>query len=143
MISQQQIDAFAQGFASLNSDNLERLAELYHPEVQFTDPLHQVHGLAALEAYCSNLYSNLKSVRFEFSQCSPVDDEQALLCWTLYYRHPRLAGGREVSVPGVSQVWLRDAKVYRHRDHYDAGALLYEHIPLLGSVIRLLKRRLT
>ena len=31
MISQQQIDAFAQGFASLNSDNLERLAELYHP----------------------------------------------------------------------------------------------------------------
>ena len=118
MISQQQIDAFAQGFASLNRDNLERLAELYHPEGQFT-------------------------VRFEFSQCSPVDDEQALLCWTLYYRHPRLAGGREVSVPGVSQVWFRDAKVYRHRDHYDAGALLYEHIPLLGSVIRLLKRRLT
>ena len=61
MISQQQIDAFAQGFASLNRDNLERLAELYHPEVQFTDPLHQVHGLPALEAYCSNLYSNLNS----------------------------------------------------------------------------------
>ncbi len=142
MISQQQIDAFAQGFASLDRNNLERLAELYQPDVHFTDPLHDLHGLAALTDYCANLYSNLSSVRFDFSQCSAIDDEQALLCWTLYYRHPRLAGGREVSVPGVSQVWFRDGKVFRHRDHYDAGALLYEHIPLLGSLIRLLKRRL-
>ena len=33
-------------------------------------------------------------------------------------------------------------KVYRHRDYFDAGALLYEHVPLLGRVIRWLKRRM-
>ena len=33
-------------------------------------------------------------------------------------------------------------RVYRHRDYFDAGALLYEHLPLLGSVIAWLKRRL-
>ena len=35
-----------------------------------------------------------------------------------------------------------DGKVERHRDYFDAGALLYQHVPLLGSAIRWLQRRL-
>ncbi|PYY71356.1 transcriptional regulator [Pseudomonas jessenii] len=30
---------------------------------------------------------------------------------------------------------------YHHRDHLDAGALLYEHLPMLGPVVARLKRR--
>ncbi len=32
-------------------------------------------------------------------------------------------------------------KVYRHRDYFDAGAMLYEHLPVLGRVVSWLKRR--
>jgi hypothetical protein len=32
--------------------------------------------------------------------------------------------------------------VYLHRDYFDAGALLYEHLPVLGTLIGWLKRRL-
>ena len=31
---------------------------------------------------------------------------------------------------------------YRHRDDFDAGALHYEHLPVLGREIAWLKRRL-
>ncbi|QHF41154.1 transcriptional regulator [Pseudomonas sp. S34] len=31
---------------------------------------------------------------------------------------------------------------YRHRDYFDAGALLYEHLPVLSRAIAWLKRRL-
>lgn len=133
---------FAEGFAALDRHNLERLNDLYDPQIHFTDPLHDVRGLDELHSYFENLYANISELQFEFLQCSAVDDEQALLRWNMSYRHPRLAGGKLIRVPGCSLINFRQGKVYRHVDYYDAGALLYEHIPLLGQVIAWLKRRL-
>ena len=59
----------------------------------------------------------------------------------LGYRHPRLARGAPIRVEGCSYLQWRD-KVHLHRDYFDAGALLYEHLPLLGGTIGWLKRRL-
>jgi hypothetical protein len=33
-------------------------------------------------------------------------------------------------------------KVRYHRDYFDLGAMLYEHLPLLGSLVKTIKRRL-
>lgn len=59
------------------------------------------------------------------------------------YRHPRLNGGELISLEGCSLLrWNGAGKVVRHRDYFDAGALLYQHVPLLGAAIRWLQRRL-
>ncbi|KGS16132.1 transcriptional regulator, partial [Pseudomonas coronafaciens] len=42
------LHSFAEGFAALNKDNLERVAELYSEDVSFSDPMHDIHGLAAM-----------------------------------------------------------------------------------------------
>ena len=59
----------------------------------------------------------------------------------MHTSHPRLAGGQLIEVEGCSFLLWRD-RVYRHRDYFDAGALLYEHLPVLGRVIAWLKRRM-
>ncbi|BBI47777.1 hypothetical protein HORIV_01980 [Vreelandella olivaria] len=57
--------------------------------------------------------------------------------------HPRLAGGKPVEVEGCSALtFADDGRVQRHRDYFDAGAMLYEQLPLMGSAIRWLKKRL-
>jgi len=59
------------------------------------------------------------------------------------YRHPQLNRGRLISLEGCSLLrWNAEGKVERHRDYFDAGALIYQHVPLLGSAIRWLQRRL-
>ncbi|GGD11542.1 nuclear transport factor 2 family protein [Halopseudomonas salina] len=133
---------FAQIFASLDKTNLSRVGEIYTPDVHFTDPLHEVHGLRAMQAYFGELYANVEDLQFEFHQCQSVTEGQGLLRWTMTYRHPRLAGGGPISVEGCSCIYFRDDLVYRHIDYFDAGALLYEHVPLLGKIIRWLKGRL-
>ena len=133
---------FANIFASLDRHNLHRVSEIYAPDVHFTDPLHDVHGLPAMEDYFGELYANIEDLESEFHQCQLVTEGQGLLRWTMTYRHPRLAGGRPVKVDGCSCIFFRDERVYRHIDYFDAGALIYEHVPLLGSVIRWLKGRL-
>ena len=136
------LKAFADTFASLQADNLHRLAELYSEDVEFRDPLHEVHGLADLEHYFSELYQNLRELRIDLHGWDTAGEDSGYLRWTLHYRHPRLAGGRPIALRGCSYLRWRQQRVYLHHDYFDAGALLYEHLPVFGGLIRWLKRRL-
>jgi len=136
------LDNFAREFATLDRHNLDRLEQLYSDDIQFTDPLHEVQGLAQLRGYFAELYANVRELRFEFHGSDLCAEGQGYLRWTMSYRHPRLNGGGLIQVAGCSYLQWCDARVSRHRDYFDAGALLYEHLPLLGAMIAWLKRRL-
>ncbi|PYC28363.1 transcriptional regulator [Aquipseudomonas alcaligenes] len=132
---------FATEFAALDASNLQRLGQLYSDDVLFRDPLHEVRGLPALQRYFAELYANVGRLEFDFHGFDQVVDGEGYLRWTMHFRHPRLRGGARISVDGCSHLLWWD-KVYQHRDYFDAGAMLYEHLPLMGGVIAWLKRRL-
>lgn len=132
---------FATEFAALDAGNLAPLGELYSDDVLFRDPLHEVRGLPALQRYFAEMYANVGRLDFDFHSFDQVCDGEGYLRWTMHFRHPRLRGGALISVDGCSHLLWRD-KVYQHRDYFDAGAMLYEHLPLMGVVIAWLKRRL-
>ncbi|MBV2132628.1 nuclear transport factor 2 family protein [Pseudomonas sp. MAP12] len=136
------LPTFARRFAALDKDSLECLGELYSADALFIDPLHEIRGLAALRRYFAELYANVQELRFEFHGCDEVHEGEGYLRWSMSYRHPRLAGGRPIRVDGCSHLLWQDGRVYRHRDYFDAGALLYEHLPVFGRAIAWLKRRL-
>lgn len=134
---------FARTFSALNASNLHRLGELYDVQAHFSDPLHEVHGLEEMQRYFANLYANVAALEFDFHGMDEVREGEGYLRWSMRYRHPRLASGRVICVEGCSWLrWNAAGKVVRHRDYFDAGALLYEHLPLLGRVLRWLKGRL-
>ena len=41
---------------------------------------------------------------------------------------------------GVSKLEFNE-KIYKHQDFYDLGAMLYEHIPVLGSLVKIIKTK--
>ncbi|WP_433771405.1 nuclear transport factor 2 family protein [Pseudomonas putida] len=132
---------FAHNFAALDASNLHKLEELYSHDVRFSDPLHEIQGLTALQAYFTELYANVSELGFRFHGYDQVQDGVGYLRWTLQYHHPRLRHGQLIEVDGCSHL-LWHEKVYQHRDYFDAGALLYEHLPLMGTAIGWLKARL-
>lgn len=137
------LQRFARDFAGLDASNLDRLGLLYADDIHFSDPLHDVHGLIDLSRYFEQLYANVSQLDFDFAGFDQVRDGQGYLRWTMRYCHPRLKGGEPITLEGCSLlVWNAEGKVTRHQDFFDAGALLYEHIPLLGGAIRWLRRRL-
>lgn len=135
------LQQFAERFARLDGDNLDALENLYNEEVTFRDPLHQIQGLHALRLYFGQLYANAHDIRYTFTSADEVSPGQGYLRWTLQFQHPRLASGRPIILQGCSYLQWRD-RVHYHQDYFDAGALLYEHIPLMGRAIRWLKDRL-
>jgi hypothetical protein len=135
------LQKFAEDFATLTGDNLDALEKLYSEDIIFRDPLHQIRGLTDLRAYFFELYANADDIRYAFASADEVRPGEGYLRWTLQFRHPRLARGQHITLQGCSHLLWRD-RVHFHQDYFDAGALLYEHIPVMGGAIRWLKGRL-
>ncbi len=134
------LERFIQIYTELSADDLQALREIYHPNVEFIDPMHRIWGCDMLMRYFQTLYSNITSCQFHIDQMLR-SDEEAGLYWTMSFQHKNLNRGRLIKVEGHSHLKVRDGVVIYHRDYLDAGAMVYEHIPLLGRVIRAIKHR--
>jgi hypothetical protein len=81
------------------------------------------------------------SIRFEFSSVIEQDDEQVGV-WVMFLRAKGIKNGEEISVPGTSHIKYKNGKAVYHRDYFDMGAFIYEHVPILGSLINFIKSKL-
>lgn len=136
------MENFIEVYRHLNRDNLQLLSTIYSEDVVFTDPAHEITGIDQLQSYFASLYRNIHSASFGFDHTLRSGD-YAYLRWTMEFSHPRLSGGKTISLPGVSSLQFNpDDKVFRHHDFFDMGTMLYEHLPLLGSIVKTIKKRL-
>ncbi|MCG9722807.1 nuclear transport factor 2 family protein [Shewanella sp. Isolate7] len=127
-------------YSDLGTENLEGLRQIYHPDIVFCDPLHRVEGLDRLLGYFQGLYHQVISC--DFTIVSVLEHQgEAAVYWTMTFRHKQLNGCQPIEVEGHSQLRAKDNKVIYHRDYFDVGVMLYEQLPLLGSLIRAVKRR--
>lgn len=119
----------------------DSIAEVYAENVVFADPVHRILGLGDMQAYFAGVGRNLKECRFEFDH-TLLDGSALSLWWTMHYCHPRLGGGKLLQLRGASLLELDPEadRVVAHEDIYDLGAMVYEQVPLLGSVLRSIKR---
>lgn len=133
-----------QWYEQLSPDTLAELPRLYHPEARFKDPFNQVQGHAPIGQIFAHMFRSLHQPRFQVREAVAQGD-QAFLTWDFHFRL-RGRGGRPgpaLQIHGATRlVFSADGRVHLHRDYWDAAEELYEQLPLLGALMRLLKRRL-
>ena len=131
---------FRRLFDSLGCDSLDGLSGVYAPEVVFEDPFHRIEGLPALEAYFVGMYQEVESCSFEWG-ASAGTDVVFFQEWTMHLRHRKFRPGKTVAVPGCTSCRLVGELAISHRDHFDAGVLIYERVPVLGTLVKFIKGR--
>lgn len=134
------VDRLIDFYQHLDASKLESLGDIYHDNIVFQDPAQRIAGLPALKAYFAGLMENVADCRFVILR-SEVATTIGVIEWQMHFSHPRLHSGKPISMEGVSLL-TGDDKIRHHRDHFDLGAMIYEHVPVVGGVIRHLKRRL-
>lgn len=140
MDNQLPVDKFVDIYQKLNNSNLDLLSEIYCDDIQFSDPMHNINGIVELRKYFANLYSNVTHCQFDITDSFSVANN-AFVYWSMHYVHPKLASGNTITVQGHSKLTFNGDKIIEHRDYFNVGELLYKHIPLLGSVIKLIDKR--
>ncbi|AOW75517.1 transcriptional regulator [Colwellia sp. PAMC 20917] len=134
------LNNFVNVYQTLSTDNLDLLSKIYHRDVIFIDPIHELKGFDNLFEYFQNLYQNLSTCDFVITNII-AEKDQAAIYWTMSYQHPKLNKGKLINVIGHSHIKGYEDKVIYHRDYLDLGAMLYEQLPVLGKLIKLIKQK--
>lgn len=127
-------------YAHFSADDLGQLDDIYTQDAEFRDPVHTLHGLLALKGYLRRMGANLLTYHMRYLD-EQVEPDSAWLHWELDFAHRQLRNGQTITVRGMTRVRFT-GKVYYHEDCYDLGALLYEHLPILGRLVRALRLRM-
>ena len=124
---------------NLSSDNLDSLCRITSEAFSFRDPFNHTHTQADFVAIMQDMFERLPLVRFQVHR-SVQQNNEAFIYWT-FYGNSRFTG--EFSFEGVSRIEASDTgKVMLHHDFWDASELM-EKIPLLGVIIRKVRRKLS
>lgn len=73
-----------------------------------------------------------------------VDAHGSMLSWEFRFQPRGWGRGQTQCIRGVSHLkYAADGKIDYHRDYWDAAEELYMKLPLLGAVLRCLRKRLS
>ncbi|NMQ04123.1 nuclear transport factor 2 family protein [Candidatus Accumulibacter contiguus] len=136
------VDELVCFYHELSLESVARLPEFYSRDAWFKDPFNEVRGVAALQRIFEHMFRQVAEPRFVITE-QVVAENGAMLVWEFFYR-VRLWGKGEVQVMrGVSHLQFDDqGKVCYHRDYWDTGEELYMKLPVLGTLMRGLRRAL-
>ncbi|HRH13964.1 MAG TPA: nuclear transport factor 2 family protein [Azonexus sp.] len=136
------IEALIDFFHGLSPQSVARFPEFYSADAYFKDPFNEVRGVAAVQQIFTHMFEQVGEPRFVVGE-KVVDDGGAMLIWTFTFRVTRWGKGEMQVIRGVSHLKFdASGKVNYHRDYWDAAEELYMKLPVLGMLMRGLRRAL-
>jgi len=139
-VNAERIDALVHYFETLNPDAVDALPQHYAPRCRFIDPFNDVCGVERVAAIFRHMFEQLDAPRFIVHD-RVAEGQRVLLTWDFEFRFRRWRPGEIQRIHGASLLSFDAAGLVAvHRDYWDA-AELYEKLPLIGALMRLLKRQ--
>ena len=128
-------------FETLDRAAVARISEVYAADTWFKDPFNQVKGIAAVTQIFEHMFEQVDEPRFVIIDAVEQGDA-AFLTWDFRFRMKRFDTVTVQTVRGASHLkFATDGRASYHRDYWDAAEELYEKLPVLGSLMRWLKRQ--
>jgi len=128
-------------FEGLTPASVAEMALYYAPQARFKDPFNDVTGLPAIQHIFTHMFVALDSPRFVVTN-QMTQGAQCFLTWEFRFAFRNFKKGQEQVILGSTHLVFSDAGlVTLHRDYWDAAQELYEKLPVVGSLMRWLRKR--
>ena len=131
--------AYARWYETVSPERVEDARALLAPDIRFKDPWNDVRGADAFLRIHARMFTQVKDPRFAVLRIAQ-DGRVGYLRWRFEFSDKR--GRRAFSVEGMTEIHL-DAgdRIAQHIDHFDVAGQIYERVPVLGALLRAIRRR--
>ena len=137
----ERLDRLSAYFESITETTLRQLREFYAPDAYFKDPFNEVRDVASIEHIFAEMFVSLHDPRFVVHSKVEQGDE-AFLTWDFKFRIKKYKPEFTQIIRGSSHLKFDSQnRVCYHRDYWDAAEELYEKLPFVGGLMRVLKWR--
>lgn len=128
----------AKWFETLSPESLDSVVDIYASDAVFIDPFNEIKGINFVRAVYQHMFDTLVDPRFVITK-SVSAQQSGFMTWEFHFE----MRGQAMCISGCTQFELNDSGLITcHQDYWDPSQQIYEKIPLLGSVLRLLRRKL-
>ena len=128
-------------FENLSPADVATIGQFYAPQARFKDPFNEVQGVPAIQGIFAHMFEALEQPRFVVTG-RVVQGQQCFLTWDFLFAFKDFHKGVTQTVRGASHLVLDEqGLVNLHRDYWDAAEELYEKLPVVGALMRWLRRR--
>ena len=135
---QKSLDKYVLYLETLNSSTINSLEDYVAENVRFKDPFNDVMGSDKMKAVFLHMFDNVEDVKFKVHRVYRNNDGGCLE-WTFCGR----LMNRNWSFDGTSIIILdNNGFVSEHIDHWDAASSFFERIPILGWMIKLIRKKI-
>jgi hypothetical protein len=135
------IDNIVTYFETITPETVSRVHDLYTADAYFKDPFNEVRGAKHIEHIFAHMYTALDKPRFIITT-KIVDGLNCFLVWDFKFYMKNYNKTTEQTIRGGSHLVLNEeGKIVFHRDYWDAAEELYEKLPVVGALMRWLKKR--
>jgi len=129
-------------FERIAPADVARIDAVYADDAYFRDPFNEVSGIDAIARIYAKMFEHLDDVRFTIVD-TVADAGGAMLTWDMTYRVKAWRPNQTQRIHGASHLkFAPDGCIAYHRDYWDAANELYAKLPLIGPVMRYLRKRL-
>ena len=126
-------------FESLSVQTLGTIDKLYSANAHFVDPFNDVRGISAIRTVYAHMFENLGQPRFLVTEV--IEQNQRIFMGWMFCFTWR---GRLFEVQGATRFLLSEqGLIEQHQDYWDPSKGIYEKLPILGRILRSLRRRMS
>lgn len=123
-------------YENLSPQTLDEITAIYASEARFRDPFNDVRGVAAIRAIFAHMFATTETPAFVVTERFE-EGSRAVLLWRFTFV---LRGGR-YEIEGASHLLFNEAGlVVEHRDYWDSSEELLQKLPVIGVLLRWIKR---
>ena len=127
-------------YENIEIDRVKQLVEHYAPDATFKDPFQLVQGREAIIHIFEKMFTQLNNPSFKVISAMHQGLEASLL-WEFNFCFKRWDKSPQ-SLKGVSWLKFNEAGlITSHIDYWDPAEGIYEKLPLIGSLMRFLKKQ--
>jgi hypothetical protein len=135
--------AYGEFLERISPERVDELRSLATADMRFKDPFNDVRGIERVLRVFHKMFEDASDIRFGLHHLACAGNV-GYLRWQMGLRpKSRFMAGQIWRFSGVTEARFDDqGRLAEHLDHWDAGAQFYERLPLLGPLLRAIRRPL-
>ncbi|TNE58518.1 MAG: DUF2358 domain-containing protein [Alphaproteobacteria bacterium] len=126
---------------TLRGDTVDHLTEITAEDIEFKDPFNHHQTRGEMIQIFKRMFEKLPGIRLEVTDFGFLtrSENTGFLTWIMYDTAPK--SSKPLTFEGTSLVTFNeDGLAISHIDHWDAASQFYERFPVVGPLIRLIKK---
>ncbi len=129
-------------YETMTPESVGQIRSLAREDIHFRDPFNDLHGVEKVIEVMEDMFRDTIDPKFVIVE-TYQKDRSAILKWEMTFTPKKIRSQEPWYVVGMSELSFDgNGKVSSHIDYWDAASYFYEKLPLIGTLIRLVKNRL-